>query len=82
MLRTFQWRGLGARFDNRRRERTEIVQLFGDDGVDDIKVEAGVFVNGHVVEADHPLPVQSLIRFKDYRSSRSGGVLRAPWMMR
>lgn len=29
--------------------------MFGDDRVDDVEIEAGVFAHGHIAEADHPL---------------------------
>ena len=38
-----------------RRERSEVVQLLGDDGLNDCQIQAGVFVKGDVAEADHPL---------------------------
>jgi arabinogalactan endo-1,4-beta-galactosidase len=46
---------LGKRFDDCRGERSEILQLFGNDGVDYIQVQAGVFVYGHIAKADHVL---------------------------
>lgn len=47
--------GLGARLHNGRGKCPEIVQLFGNDGLDYIEIQTGVFVHGYVAEADHPL---------------------------
>ena len=69
MLWIFQWRWLGASLYDSRRECAEIVQLFGDDGMDDIEIEAGVFVHGHIAEADHSLHVLSEFSWKN-----SGGL--------
>jgi hypothetical protein len=46
---------LGKRFDDRRGERSKILQLFGDHGVDHIQIQASVFVHGNVAEPDHML---------------------------
>ena len=46
---------LGERLHDRRGEGAEVVQLFGDDGMDHIQVQAGVFMHGHIAEANHPL---------------------------
>ena len=48
---------LGEGLHDRRGERAEVVQLFGDDGMDHIEIQTGVFMHGHVTEADHPLHV-------------------------
>ena len=58
---------LGERFDDCRGERSEILQLFGDNGVDHIQIQAGVFMHGNVAEPDHVLHSGCQIGWYDAR---------------
>lgn len=33
----------------------EVIEVFDDDRVHDVEIQAGVFVNGDITEADHAL---------------------------
>jgi hypothetical protein len=46
---------LSTRFHDRRRECAEVAQLFGDDGLDHVQIQAGVFVHRHIAGADYSL---------------------------
>lgn len=46
---------LGERLHNRQGECAEVVQLLGDNGLDDVQIQAVVFVHGNVAEANYPL---------------------------
>ncbi len=71
---------LGKRFDDCRGERSEILQLFGNDGVDHIQIQAGVFVHGYVAEADHVLHSGCQIGWYDARCLQKGkGVTTVLW---
>jgi hypothetical protein len=63
---------LGKCFDDGRGERSEIAQLFGDNGVDHIQIQASVFVHGHVAEADHVLHSGCQIGWYDARCLQRG----------
>ena len=61
MLCAFKWRWRSTRFYDRRGECAGDIQLFGDDGSNYIEIEAGVFVDGDVAEADHSFHMPSKI---------------------
>lgn len=46
---------LSASFHDGRGELAKVLQLFGDDRMDDIEIEGGIFMDGHVSKADHSL---------------------------
>lgn len=48
-------RPLRAGFDDGRGELMEVIEVFDDDRVHDVEIQAGVFVNGDITEADHAL---------------------------
>ena len=58
---------LGARFHYRRGKRAEVVQLFGDDGLDHVQVQAGIFMHSDVAEADHALHASCEVGRKNSR---------------
>ena len=42
-------------FDDGWGEPAKVIEMFRDDRLDNIRVQASVFMHGHVAEADHPL---------------------------
>lgn len=63
---------LRARLNDGRRKRTEVVQLFSDDGLDDIQIQAGVLVNSHIAEANHPLHAGGEVGWKYFCRFQEG----------
>jgi hypothetical protein len=61
--------GLRPRLYNGRRKGSEVVRLFGDDGLDNLQIRAGVLRDRHVTEADHALHASGEILQED-----TGGV--------
>lgn len=58
---------LGERFDDRRGERSEILQLFRDNGPDYVEIQADILMHGHVAETDHVLHSGCQIGWYDAR---------------
>ena len=56
-----------AGFDSRRGEGAEVVQVFGDDRVDDVEVQAGVFMHGHIAKPDHPMQARREVGWENAR---------------
>jgi hypothetical protein len=65
-------------FYDDRRECLKVVHLFGDDGTDNYKTEAGVFVHGHVAETNYPLQAlcEVVSAVRDLRGVAEGLALR------
>ena len=60
---------LRAGFDDGRGELAKVIQVFGDDRVHDVEIQAGIFVDGDIAEADHVL----------YAGGKSAGRIPAVW---
>lgn len=63
---------LRAGLHDRRGESAKVVELFRDDRMDDIEVEAGVFMHGHVAEADHSLELAGQLGREKFRLLHQG----------